>query len=160
RYLEANAVKSVYFFLAIKRQLDLDSRGIDLYSIRCPICDEAIESEEHQFVECYVAKDTWKGVIDWWQINSITIATVEDVIALVDTAPVRGNLKIFFDLVVQTTLWSLCRFCNDRFLPLGWHLEEIQVTWAHLEKKRTRLRLYTKNHEELFIQSLETAPQP
>ncbi|GKB61767.1 hypothetical protein Tco_0917953 [Tanacetum coccineum] len=35
------------------------------------------------------------------------------------------------------------------FLALGWHLEEIHVTWAHLEKKRTRLRLYTKNHEEL-----------
>ncbi|GJY28248.1 retrovirus-related pol polyprotein from transposon TNT 1-94 [Tanacetum coccineum] len=30
------------------------------------------------------------------------------------------------------------------FLALGWHLEEIHVTWAHLEKKRTRLRLYTK----------------
>ncbi|GJW07101.1 hypothetical protein Tco_1569524 [Tanacetum coccineum] len=47
-----------------------------------------------------------------------------------------------------------------RFLALGWHLEEIHVTWAHLEKKQTRLRLYTKNHEELFIQSLETASQP
>ncbi|GJY81072.1 hypothetical protein Tco_0493823 [Tanacetum coccineum] len=31
---------------------------------------------------------------------------------------------------------------------LGWHLEEIHVTWAHLEKKRTRLRLYTKSFEE------------
>ncbi|GJT61828.1 multidrug resistance-associated protein 5 [Tanacetum coccineum] len=44
-----------------------------------------------------------------------------------------------------------------RFLALGWHLEEIHVTWAHLEKKRTKLRLYTKNHEELCIQSVETA---
>ncbi|GJT02676.1 hypothetical protein Tco_0823845 [Tanacetum coccineum] len=45
---------------------------------------------------------------------------------------------------------------EDKFLALGWHLEEIHVTWAHLEKKRTRLRLYTKNHEELCIQSGET----
>ncbi|GKF51531.1 hypothetical protein Tco_0147998, partial [Tanacetum coccineum] len=35
------------------------------------------------------------------------------------------------------------------FLALGWHLEEIHVTWAHLEKKWTRLRLYTKIHEEI-----------
>ncbi|GJV11934.1 hypothetical protein Tco_1353475 [Tanacetum coccineum] len=49
------------------------------------------------------------------------------------------------------------RFDTIRFLALGWHLEEIHVTWAHLEKKRTRLRLYTKNHEELCIQSVETA---
>ncbi|GKF23658.1 hypothetical protein Tco_0075980, partial [Tanacetum coccineum] len=46
---------------------------------------------------------------------------------------------------------------DEVFLALGWHLEEIHVTWAHLEKKRTRLRLYTKNHEELCIQSVETA---
>ncbi|GKB57330.1 cysteine-rich receptor-like protein kinase 8 [Tanacetum coccineum] len=37
-----------------------------------------------------------------------------------------------------------------RFLALEWHLEEINVTLAHLEKKRTRLRLYAKNHEEFF----------
>ncbi|GKF27541.1 hypothetical protein Tco_0093883 [Tanacetum coccineum] len=30
----------------------------------------------------------------------------------------------------------------------GWHLKEIHVTWAQLEKKRTRLRLYTNYLEE------------
>nr|GEW28528.1 helitron helicase-like domain-containing protein [Tanacetum cinerariifolium] len=33
---------------------------------------------------------------------------------------------------------------------LGWHLEEIHVTWAHLEKKRTRLRTCTKIHQEVL----------
>ncbi|GJS35096.1 RNA-directed DNA polymerase [Tanacetum coccineum] len=45
------------------------------------------------------------------------------------------------------------------FLALGWHLEEIHVTWAYLEKKRTRLRTYTKSLKELCIQSVETASQ-
>ncbi|GJQ99945.1 hypothetical protein Tco_0522930 [Tanacetum coccineum] len=31
---------------------------------------------------------------------------------------------------------------------LGLLLEEIHVTWAHLEKKRTRLQLHTKSLEE------------
>ncbi|GJR80607.1 hypothetical protein Tco_0151392 [Tanacetum coccineum] len=31
---------------------------------------------------------------------------------------------------------------------LGWLSKEIHVTWAYLEKKRTRLRLYTKSFEE------------
>ncbi|GJT71277.1 hypothetical protein Tco_1030563 [Tanacetum coccineum] len=35
-----------------------------------------------------------------------------------------------------------------RIKSLGWHLEEIHVTLAHLEKKRARLRLYTKSFEE------------
>ncbi|GKB04959.1 reverse transcriptase domain-containing protein [Tanacetum coccineum] len=37
------------------------------------------------------------------------------------------------------------------------HLEEIHVTWAHLEKKRTRLRTNTKTLKDLCSQSLETA---
>ncbi|GJY24188.1 reverse transcriptase domain-containing protein [Tanacetum coccineum] len=43
------------------------------------------------------------------------------------------------------------------FLALGWHLQEIHVTWAHLKKKRTRLRLYTIYLEESCIQSVETS---
>nr|GEX70542.1 hypothetical protein [Tanacetum cinerariifolium] len=39
----------------------------------------------------------------------------------------------------------------------GWILEEIHATWAHLEKKRTRLRLYTKSLEEIHIQTVQTA---
>ncbi|GKB67740.1 reverse transcriptase domain-containing protein, partial [Tanacetum coccineum] len=42
---------------------------------------------------------------------------------------------------------------------LGWHLEEIHMTWAHLEMKRTRIQLYTIYLEELCIQSVETASQ-
>ncbi|GJT15216.1 hypothetical protein Tco_0873922 [Tanacetum coccineum] len=37
---------------------------------------------------------------------------------------------------------------QHKFLALGWHLEEIHVTWAHLEKKQTRLRTYTKSLKE------------
>ncbi|GJZ30644.1 MAK10-like protein [Tanacetum coccineum] len=60
----------------------------------------------------------------------------------------RKKLDKFFRKFHWTIPW--------RFLALGWHLEEIHVTWAHLEKKRTRLRLYTKNHEELCKQRVET----
>nr|GEX05750.1 retrovirus-related Pol polyprotein from transposon TNT 1-94 [Tanacetum cinerariifolium] len=37
------------------------------------------------------------------------------------------------------------------FLALGWHLEEIHVTWAHLEKKRMRLQTCTKIHQEVLF---------
>nr|GEV34998.1 putative reverse transcriptase domain-containing protein [Tanacetum cinerariifolium] len=39
----------------------------------------------------------------------------------------------------------------------GWHLDELHVTWAHLEKKQTRLRTNTMTLEDLCSQSLETA---
>ncbi|GKA42111.1 hypothetical protein Tco_0734771 [Tanacetum coccineum] len=48
---------------------------------------------------------------------------------------------------------------DEVFLALGWLLEEIHVTWAHLEKKRTRLRTYTKSLKDFCKQWLETASQ-
>ncbi|GJW73069.1 hypothetical protein Tco_0132439 [Tanacetum coccineum] len=38
---------------------------------------------------------------------------------------------------------------DEVVLALGWHLEEIHVTWAHLEKKLTSLWSYTKSLEKL-----------
>ncbi|GKA67181.1 putative reverse transcriptase domain-containing protein [Tanacetum coccineum] len=47
---------------------------------------------------------------------------------------------------------------EDKQIPtFGRHLEEIHVTWAYLEKKRTRLRTNTKTLEDLCSQRLETA---
>ncbi|GJQ89327.1 putative ribonuclease H-like domain-containing protein [Tanacetum coccineum] len=45
------------------------------------------------------------------------------------------------------------------FLALVWLLEEIHVSLAHLEKKRTRLWTYTKSLKDLCIQCVETASQ-
>ncbi|GKC38832.1 hypothetical protein Tco_1051216, partial [Tanacetum coccineum] len=39
---------------------------------------------------------------------------------------------------------------DEVFLALGWNLEEIHVTWAHLEKKQTRLRTCTKIYQEVL----------
>nr|GEV31359.1 putative reverse transcriptase domain-containing protein [Tanacetum cinerariifolium] len=43
-------------------------------------------------------------------------------------------------------IWRHCLF-----LALGWHLEEIHVTWAHLGKKQTRLRTCNKIHQEVLF---------
>ncbi|GJS68785.1 MAK10-like protein, partial [Tanacetum coccineum] len=40
---------------------------------------------------------------------------------------------------------------DEVFLALGWHLEEIHMTWAHLKKKRMRLRTCTKIHQEVLL---------
>ncbi|GJS58140.1 hypothetical protein Tco_0652924 [Tanacetum coccineum] len=43
------------------------------------------------------------------------------------------------------------------YLAFGRHLKKIHVTWAHLEKKQTRLWTNTKTLEDLCSQRLETA---
>ncbi|GJV70160.1 hypothetical protein Tco_1485669 [Tanacetum coccineum] len=45
---------------------------------------------------------------------------------------------------------------KEKYFSFGRHLDELHVTWAHLEKKRTRLQTNTKTLEDLSSQSLET----
>ncbi|GJR60816.1 hypothetical protein Tco_1502978 [Tanacetum coccineum] len=46
-----------------------------------------------------------------------------------------------------------------RYFSFGRHLDGLHVTWAHLEKNRTRLQTNTKTLEYVCSQSLETASQ-
>ncbi|GKC69920.1 RNA-directed DNA polymerase, eukaryota, reverse transcriptase zinc-binding domain protein, partial [Tanacetum coccineum] len=72
-------------------RLNLDKRGIDLHSVRCPICDDDLESENHIFVECIVAKDTWSAILKWWGIQNLNILSLNDVIELADRAPINNK---------------------------------------------------------------------
>ncbi|GJZ07259.1 hypothetical protein Tco_0541052 [Tanacetum coccineum] len=58
-----------------------------------------------------------------------------------------------------------------RYFSFGGHLEELHVTWAHLEKKRTRLRTYTnisqdyvlsswRRHHSFYMMASEITTQP
>ncbi|XP_071727663.1 uncharacterized protein [Rutidosis leptorrhynchoides] len=51
-------------------RFELDKRGIDLNSVRCPICDGDIETVDHILFSCQVAKDIWAKVLKWWGYNS------------------------------------------------------------------------------------------
>ncbi|GJV14962.1 hypothetical protein Tco_1360285 [Tanacetum coccineum] len=56
-----------------------------------------------------------------------------------------SKLSVCLSVFIYFMFGKLSMFTTAAlFLALGWHLEEIHTTWAHLEKKRTRLRLYTK----------------
>ncbi|GJY77676.1 putative reverse transcriptase domain-containing protein [Tanacetum coccineum] len=99
--------------ILLPTRYNLDRRGIDLHSTRCPVCDEDIETEEHLFSSCYIAIDTWAKVLVWWNIPNMTISSLMDVVNLVDRVAIPTNHRAAFDVVVQTTLWILWRFRNE-----------------------------------------------
>ncbi|GJS64070.1 RNA-directed DNA polymerase, eukaryota [Tanacetum coccineum] len=46
-------------------RVNLDRRGIDLHSVRCPVCDDDLETENHIFVHCATAKQIWTDILKW-----------------------------------------------------------------------------------------------
>ncbi|XP_071713216.1 uncharacterized protein [Rutidosis leptorrhynchoides] len=49
-------------------KVELDKRGLDLGTIRCPVCDDDQETVENSIILCKTAKEFWMKVFDWWNI--------------------------------------------------------------------------------------------
>ncbi|GJZ16389.1 putative ribonuclease H-like domain-containing protein [Tanacetum coccineum] len=88
---------------------------------------------------------------------------LEDIVYLDDDENVgaeadMNNLNTFMpaSLILTTRIH---KDLKTRYFSFGRHLDELHMTWAHLEKKRTRLRTNTKTLEDLCSQSLEMASQ-
>ncbi|GJU10200.1 RNA-directed DNA polymerase, eukaryota [Tanacetum coccineum] len=97
--------------LRLPARVNLDYRGIDLDSIRCPICDAAIETENHLFTECDLSKSTWNHVPEWWGIQNTNITNINDIMSLVYRVHLPAStVKIFYSVV---TMWVLWQFRNE-----------------------------------------------
>jgi hypothetical protein len=94
-------------------RVNLDNRGIDLDSIRCHVCDNDLETEEHIIVKCDIAKSVWNDVLNWWNIRNVQIETLNDLLSLSSRTTLSTTLLAMFDAVVNSTVWVLWRFRND-----------------------------------------------
>ncbi|XP_071704328.1 uncharacterized protein [Rutidosis leptorrhynchoides] len=45
---------------------ELDKRGIDLHSVLCPLCDDAVETVDHALFSCKKVREIWDKVFKWW----------------------------------------------------------------------------------------------
>lgn len=50
-------------------RMNLDRKGIDLDSLLCPICQEDVETVNHIFFNCKLAKDLWALLARWWELD-------------------------------------------------------------------------------------------
>ncbi|XP_071713444.1 uncharacterized protein [Rutidosis leptorrhynchoides] len=59
-------------------RVELYKRGIDLSSIRCPICDDELEDVNHALFNCKFSKEIWLRVLKWWKFNqAVTPSSVD-----------------------------------------------------------------------------------
>ncbi|GJR80024.1 retrovirus-related pol polyprotein from transposon TNT 1-94 [Tanacetum coccineum] len=136
-----------------------DTKGVDEVDEESEESEEEVEKEveeeEEEDLEYFDTFPTVKelGYHEW---------------LLKNPRPPRVNAKVIFDkkkpgsayaTAVEVLILYQAYGNLYAMTALGWHLEEIYVTWAHLGKKQTRLQLYTKVDEEIAIQWLETTSQ-
>ncbi|XP_071726921.1 uncharacterized protein [Rutidosis leptorrhynchoides] len=60
-------------------RVELDKRGIDLDSVRCPVCDEDIETVEHSIILCKRAAAIWSKVFSWWNLGTPSNQCIDEI---------------------------------------------------------------------------------
>ncbi|XP_071727951.1 uncharacterized protein [Rutidosis leptorrhynchoides] len=72
----------IFIWRVLKRRIpvctEIDKRGIDLDSVRCPLCDDDVESIDHALFFCRHSMDIWERVYKWWNLGSVTNLSVNE----------------------------------------------------------------------------------
>ncbi|XP_071704372.1 uncharacterized protein [Rutidosis leptorrhynchoides] len=59
-------------------RVELDNRGVDLDSVRCPVCNNDLETVDHTFLHCNFAKYLWAQVLRWWKASRPSYSNLEE----------------------------------------------------------------------------------
>ncbi|XP_071707988.1 uncharacterized protein [Rutidosis leptorrhynchoides] len=98
----------VFIWRARKRRLpvrmELDKRGIDLDSVRCPLCDNDVETVDHSLVSCKNVEEIWSRIYAWWGAGTISNHSLDELL-------VYGAMQQGSDsgkLIWQAVVWICC----------------------------------------------------
>ncbi|XP_071718805.1 uncharacterized protein [Rutidosis leptorrhynchoides] len=111
--------------------VELDKRGIDLHSVRCPLYDDDIETVNHSLIFCKYAFEVWGKVFDWWGRGGIPYITVGDLFLNMGQTTTHVG-KTIWQAVVWACSYLIWKNRNQIFFTnKSWNvpvaLNEIQV---------------------------------
>ena len=96
--------------------------GIDIASLSCPLCDNGIETTNHLFFNCCLARELIDKIVRWWNISYGNVSSYDDWLAWVSALIIPSNLKPILEGVFYVMWWFIWSFRNrtlfDTKVPL------------------------------------------
>lgn len=97
----------------IPTRMVLDHMGIDLDSILCPCCQDAIETVEHCLIRCKWAEDGWVKIFKWWNLNVSFGTSILDLISHEGHQSFTMNHKILWQAVIWCSTYVIWEGRNN-----------------------------------------------
>ncbi|GKD90485.1 RNA-directed DNA polymerase, eukaryota, reverse transcriptase zinc-binding domain protein, partial [Tanacetum coccineum] len=94
-------------------RLNLSLRGLDIPSIKCPMCNNEVESVDHVFFGCDLSSNVWCLVRRWTNIDMPSFSSWFDCLQwFEDWKAVSGNKDRMY-VILAALLWCLWRYRNN-----------------------------------------------
>ncbi|GKC30595.1 RNA-directed DNA polymerase, eukaryota, reverse transcriptase zinc-binding domain protein [Tanacetum coccineum] len=93
---------------------ELDKRGIDLDSVLCPSCTNAVESCAHSLVTCDLAMSVWDKIFSWWKTVCVNAFSVSEIFSSFGNGDVPSNIVRVWQAVIWTSGYFIWKERNTR----------------------------------------------
>ncbi|GJX40177.1 RNA-directed DNA polymerase, eukaryota, reverse transcriptase zinc-binding domain protein [Tanacetum coccineum] len=93
-------------------RINISRRGIDIDSILCPICGNAVESLRHLFFDCHVVKVIFRKISRWWDVSYMEMSSYEEWLAWILTPRLFVKHKRLLEGVCYGMWWHIWSFRN------------------------------------------------
>ncbi|GJR51810.1 RNA-directed DNA polymerase, eukaryota, reverse transcriptase zinc-binding domain protein [Tanacetum coccineum] len=93
-------------------RVNLDRKGIDVDSTMGPICGDDVETINHLFFTCEIARVLWANLACWWDLDVPFCSSFSDWICWLDSSHLSAKGKFFLDGVGGTVLWTIWNYRN------------------------------------------------
>ncbi|XP_071713334.1 uncharacterized protein [Rutidosis leptorrhynchoides] len=126
----------VFVWRVLKRRIpilvELDKRGVDLHSVRCPNCDNDIESISHYLLSCEKVCNVWNRIFDWWSLPRPPNSVLSSLLGSNSGQNNSGLGNQVWQAVLWTCIYLVWKFRNEKvFKKKDWSVPvavcEIQV---------------------------------
>ncbi|GJX39412.1 RNA-directed DNA polymerase, eukaryota, reverse transcriptase zinc-binding domain protein [Tanacetum coccineum] len=94
-------------------RVNQDRRGIEVDSILCPFCLEDIETVNHSFFNCGLAKDLWALLAKWWDLDILICGCIAEWYDWLDALRVSSKVRLLLEGVGGTLMWTIWYYRNQ-----------------------------------------------
>ncbi|GJX83447.1 RNA-directed DNA polymerase, eukaryota [Tanacetum coccineum] len=88
----------------VPRRLNLSSRGLEITSILCLVCNLSVESSSHLFFMCELASRIWSKIRVWCEVPMLHASSSSEWIGWLDTWNVSKATKDQMVIITSTTV--------------------------------------------------------
>ncbi|KAJ9557471.1 hypothetical protein OSB04_012085 [Centaurea solstitialis] len=93
---------------------NLCKRGISCVNDLCPLCSEAIETEDHIFSSCRFSSRVLQLISSWWGLNAYPVTNLNDLFAWANSAGLIGVGKNLLMAVIFSYFWVIRKARNNK----------------------------------------------
>ncbi|GJT71754.1 RNA-directed DNA polymerase, eukaryota, reverse transcriptase zinc-binding domain protein [Tanacetum coccineum] len=97
---------------SLPTRLNISKRGMDIESILCPICDKEVESSSHIFFTCHIAREIFRKILCWWDINVTEVSSYEEWLEWLLNIRLHSKHKKLLEGVCYVMWWYIWNFRN------------------------------------------------